>query len=100
MHKVTFYPLGNADSYLIELERGKKLLFDYANTRDPENESDRRIDLSAELRTTLEAASRNDLDVVAFTHGDDDHIHGSTEFFYLEHAEKYRSDDRIRIGEL
>jgi hypothetical protein len=100
MHKLTFYPLGNADSCLIELEKGKMLLFDYANLRDPENEADPRIDLSAELHNTLEAAKRDYLDVVAFTHGDDDHIHGSTEFFHLEHADKYQGDGRIKIREL
>ena len=100
MHTVTFYPLGNADSYLIELEKGKKLLFDFANKRDPEDKSDRRIDLAAELRSVLESADRDEFDVVAFTHADDDHIHGASEFFYLEHAEKYQSDERIKIGEL
>ena len=54
MHKLNFYPLGNADTCLMELEKGRMLLFDYANVRDPENESDRRIDLSTELRNTLE----------------------------------------------
>ena len=100
MHKLNFYPLGNADSCLIELESGKMLLFDYANLRDPENESDLRIDLSAELHNTLEAAKRDYLDVVAITHGDDDHIHGATQFFHLDHAEKYQGEGRIKIQEL
>jgi len=100
MHKLNFYPLGNADTCLIELEKGKMLLFDYANVRDPENESDLRIDLATDLRNTLQAAKRDYLDVVAFTHGDDDHIHGATEFFYLDHAEKYQDDERIKIKEL
>lgn len=100
MHTATFYPIGNADTCLIELEKGKKLLFDYANMRDPDDESDKRIDVASELKSVLEAASRDYLDVVAFTHCDDDHIHGSSEFFYLEHAEKYQSEDRIKINEL
>jgi len=100
MHTLTFYPLGNADSCLIQLEKGKKLLFDYANKRDPEDNSDRRIDLAEELRNTLETANRNYLDVVAFTHGDDDHVHGASDFFFLEHAEKYQSGERIKISEL
>ncbi len=100
MHKLNFYPSGNADTCLIELESGKMLLFDYANMRDRENESDLRIDLSTELHNALEAAKRDYLDVVAFTHGDDDHIHGSTEFFHLEHADKYQGDGRIKIREL
>src|SRR4051794_11680636 len=100
MHKATFYPLGNAHTCLIELEKGRWLLFDYANVRDPNNESDLRVDLATELRNTLEAARRDYIDVVAFTHGDDDHIHGAPEFFHLEHAEKYQGDGRIKIQEL
>jgi hypothetical protein len=100
MHKATFFPLGNADSYLIELQQGKKILFDYANLRDPEDESDRRADLAVELREVLEAADRDYLDVVAFTHADDDHIHGAGEFFHLDHADKYQSNGRIKINEL
>ncbi len=100
MHKLNFYPLGNADTCLIELEKGKMLLFDYANLRDPDNDSDLRIDLETELRNTLEAAKRDYLDVVAFTHGDDDHIHGAPEFFHLEHADKYQGEGRVKIREL
>ena len=74
--------------------------FDYANMRDPDDDSDKRIDLASELKSVLEAAKRDYLHVVAFTHCDDDHIHGSSEFFYLEHADKYQSEDRIKINEL
>lgn len=49
MHKITFYPLGNADTCKIDLECGKKLLFDYANTRNPDNEDDSRVDLESVL---------------------------------------------------
>lgn len=100
MHKLNFYPSGNADTCLVELESGKMLLFDYANMRDPADESDKRIDLATELRNTLETANRDYLDVVALTHGDDDHIHGAPEFFHLEHAEKYQGKGRIKIREL
>jgi hypothetical protein len=100
MHTATFYPIGNADTCLIELEQGKKLLFDFANMRDPEDDSDKRMDVGSELKSVLETAKRDYLDVVAFTHCDDDHIHGSTEFFFLEHAEKYQSEGRIKINEL
>ncbi|MGA1824395.1 MAG: hypothetical protein ACMUIP_06990 [bacterium] len=96
MHKVTFYPLGNADCCLIELNNGQKLLFDYADTRNKEDDKDTRIDLPVKLREVV----NNEFNVVAFTHVDDDHIHGSTDFFYLEHAKKYQSEDRIKIKEL
>jgi len=100
MHKMTFYPLGKADCCKIDLANGKKLLFDYADMRDDEDEKDLRIDLSKVLKDDLKDAKRYDFDVVAFTHADDDHIHGFSEFFYLEHAKKYQDEDRIKIKDL
>lgn len=99
MHTITFYPLGNADTCLVELEGGKKLLFDYANMRGGKD-GDLRSDLPKELRSKLKKADRDSFDVVAFTHGDDDHIHGSTEFFYLKHSKNHQGKDRIGIDEL
>jgi hypothetical protein len=100
MHKLTFFPLGNADCCRIDLENGRKILLDYAATRDPDNGEDRRCDLSTLIREDLDQSERNNLDVVAFTHLDEDHYKGASEFFYLEHATKYQSEERVRIVEL
>ena len=93
---MTFFPLGNADCCRIDLECGKKILFDFAATRDPEDKDDVRCDLFKELRDDL--GERKYFDVVAFSHLDIDHFKGTTEFFYLEHAEKYQGDDRIKMN--
>lgn len=100
MHKLTFFPLGNADSCLIALENGKRVLFDYDHCRDETDKGDLRIDLAQRLRDDLDSVERDYYDAVAFTHADDDHIHGAPDFFYLEHAAKYQGDDRIKINEL
>lgn len=100
MHKLTLYPLGNADCYRIDLANGSKLLFDYANVRNSEDDADRRIDLANALRDDLRASKRSSFDVVTFTHGDDDHVHGASEFFYLEHSPKYQTSERVRIDDL
>jgi hypothetical protein len=100
MHKLTCFPLGNADTCRIDLENGKKILFDFAHWRDAEDENDLRIDLANSIRDDLDNFKRDNFDVVAFTHADDDHIHGATEFFHLEHAAKYQGDDRIKIDTL
>lgn len=100
MPKLTFYPLGNADCCRMDLDNGKKLLFDYADTRCKDDKDDKRVDLPGELRKDLNAARRKNYNVVAFSHLDNDHICGSSEFFYLEHDSKYQSDDRIRIDEM
>ena len=100
MHKLTFFPLGNADTCLLDLECGKKMLFDFAHWEEAEDGNDLRIDLAAALRDDLENDERDSFDVVAFTHLDDDHIHGASDFFYLEHAKKYQAEERIKIKEL
>ena len=100
MHKMTFHPIGNAESIQIDLDNGQKILFDYADQRDPDNPDDLRIDLGKTLKDDLRNAKRDYFDVVAFTHLDDDHIQGATDFFYLEHATKYQGEGRIRIETL
>lgn len=97
MPKLTFYPLGNADSTLIDLTNGEKILFDYANRRNPDDKDDKRADLPAELRKDL--GTRDYYDVVAFTHLDQDHYDGMTDFFFLEHDKAYQGkvDGKPRI---
>lgn len=98
--RLTFHPLGNADCTRFDLADGKKMLIDYADMRNHNDQWDRRIDLPAELRADLRAAKRDNYDVVCFTHLDDDHCCGSGDFFWLEHAVKYQGSDRIKIKEL
>jgi hypothetical protein len=100
MPRLTFYPLGNADTCLIDLVNGKKVLFDYADMRCRENEDDKRIDLPAVLRKDLKDAKRSSYDVLAVTHLDNDHTCRADEFFYLDHARKYQDGDRAKIGTL
>ena len=100
MPKITFYPLGNADSCLLDLKSGQKLLFDYGNQRNPDEDKDRRCDLEAELRKNLKAAKRDYFDLVAFTHLDRDHYERATQFFHLWHAKKYQTEGRIKINQL
>jgi len=100
MPQLTFYPLGNADTCLIDLANGRKLLFDYADERNPDDEDDKRIDLPKTLRDDLKAAKREFYDVVAVTHLDDDHTRKADEFFYLDHADKYKQGTRTKITEL
>lgn len=100
MPTLTFFPLGNADSCLIDLASGEKLLLDYGHQGNPEDDKDVRCDLPALLRLHLKKAKRDFFDVVAFSHLDKDHYERATEFFYLEHAQKYQSGDRIKITTL
>ena len=100
MPKLTFYPLGNADSCLMDLENNKKLLFDYADMRCKDDKDDKRVDLPKLLRDDLKANRRDYYEVVSISHLDTDHFKGFSEFFHLEHDSKYQDDDRIKIKEL
>lgn len=99
-HKITFYPEGNADTCLVESDSGGMLLFDFADRDNPDDPENLKFNLTSELREKLEASGRTGFDVVAFTHLDDDHIDGATEFFSLWHASKYQGEGRAEIGEL
>ena len=48
--KITFYPLGNADTALIRLADNRIILVDFADMRDPSDKADKRIDLAAEVK--------------------------------------------------
>ncbi len=104
MHKLHFFPLGNADSILLEVNAGEAnealILFDYAHMRNADDESDKRCDLEGLLRSKLVAKKRTAFDVVAFSHLDDDHIHKAGEFFYFRHSSALQSDSRFKIDEL
>src|ERR1700758_5096603 len=100
MHKVNFFPIGNADCCRIDLENGKKILFDYAQMRNAEDPTDKRIDLAQELREDLQDNRRDGYDVVAFTHLDNDHICGANDFFWFQHAGKYQGEGRAKIQTL
>lgn len=97
MAKITFHPLGNADCARIDLDNGRKLLVDYANTH---RTGDKYIDLPTALREDLRKADRKDYDVVVFSHLDRDHCEGAGEFFWFRHSTARQSVDRIRMTQM
>lgn len=99
-HQVIFYPVGNGDTTQIILAGGRRILFDFCHREKSEDKDTPEIDLKKRLKDDLTAVDRDYFDVVAFTHADNDHIQGSTDFFELEHAARYKGDGRIKINEL
>jgi len=95
-HKLTFYPIGNADTTLIKLENDQSILIDYAHMLCEDDPNDKRINLPE----VLNKAEEGDFDIVCFTHADNDHICRFSEYFYLEHAALYQSGERKKIKEL
>lgn len=101
MTQISFYPIGNADTSLVELNDGRRMLIDFANTKDRNsNNKDKKCDLTKLLREDLEGADFDSYHIVAFTHLDDDHCRKAPEYFWLEHAAKYQSKDRKKIDTL
>lgn len=100
VHQIKFYPVGNGDTTQIIMASGKRILFDFCHRSCAEEEDTPESNLKSVLKAELDAAKKDHFDVVAFTHADLDHIRGSTEFFWLDHAKIYHGDDRIKIKEL
>ncbi len=100
MHKIKFYPVGNGDTSQIVLENGKRILLDYRHVKSSEDNKGPEINLCQTLRDELADDDRDYFDVVAFTHGDKDHIENSTEFFWFEYKKEFQGGDRIKINEL
>lgn len=98
MHTVTFYPVGNGDTSLINLNNGKQILFDFRQNSKSTDENMPEYDVSKALDDEL--GDKTSFETVAFTHADKDHIEGSTGYFYLEYAKKYQGEGRKKIDEL
>ena len=96
--KARFFPIGNADTCVID-SGGGKFVFDFASPT-PQGRDDRRMDLAKTLRSELKEEKRDSFDVVSFSHLDADHFAGASEFFYLKHAKKYQGPDRFHINEM
>lgn len=99
MPSIRFYPLGNADCTRIDLADGRQVLVDFGR-QSSDRPDDKRIDLAQTLRDDLDADGREGYAVVAFTHVDDDHIHGIGSFFRFEHDRTRQGADRARIETL
>lgn len=100
MHKLTTYPLGNADCIQIQLDNGTRILFDYGNQHNPDDKDDLRCDLEKEIRDSLEEDDSDCFEVVAFTHLDGDHTQRASELFEFKFAKSLQGEDRIKIKTL
>jgi hypothetical protein len=100
MAKVIFYPLGNADCCLMHLNNEMMFVFDYADMHDPEDRADKRLPLAKHFKEDIGWPKRKYVDVLAFTHGDNDHVKQASELFWLNHAVKYQGEDRVKFKQM
>ena len=100
MRDIIFYPIGNGETCLFRLDGGYRIAFDFADLHDPNDPKDKRMPLAANFKKDMGWPERKSLNVLAITHGDNDHVKGISDTFWLEHAKKYQSDDRIKFDVL
>lgn len=74
--KIDFFPVGNGDMTLIELDSGRKVMIDLNMAADDPN--DETPDVAAQLRERLERDSKERLyvDALLVSHPDKDHLRG------------------------
>lgn len=100
---ITFFPVGNGDMTLIELESGRRVLIDVnirAAADDPDGEEP---DVAAALRKRLTRDDDGRLYVDAFllSHPDQDHCLGLRNHFHLGPPGNWsKDDDKILIREM
>lgn len=95
---ITFFPVGNGDMALIQLESGRTILVDI-NIRQPDDEI---RDVAADLRERL---ARNDegrpyVDAMLLTHPDQDHCRGLVEHFHLGPTAEYEEPEEDEAGKI
>jgi len=101
--KILFFPVGNGDMTLIELETGQQILMDMRIRAAAEDASDSTPDVTAELRKRLrtDGLGRAFVDVLILTHLHEDHCLGLQRHFHLGPPSDYQaSDNKILIQEI
>jgi len=85
--KVTFFPVGNGDMTLIELDSGRKILIDINIRKPAEGIPDVATDLRDRLKT--DEKGRPYVDVMVLSHPDQDHCRGLEEHFHMGPLDDY-----------
>jgi hypothetical protein len=101
--KLRFFPVGNGDMTLIQLESGRLILIDMNIRKAADDPDDPTPDVAKELRGLLsrDAKGRLFVDAVLVSHPDKDHCSGLTRHFHLGAPDDWsKTADKIFIREL
>ena len=101
--RLTFFPVGNGDMTLIQLESGQRILIDVKIRASADDQNDDTPDVAQQLRRRLSRDNWGRLFVDAFllSHPDQDHCTGLASHFHLGPADAWsKSADKIFIREL
>lgn len=101
--KIAFFPVGNGDMTLLQLESGRKVLVDINIRAAADDPEDKTADVAKMLRERLTRDAKGRLYVDAFllSHPDKDHCTGLRTHFHLgPPAEWSKAADKIFIREM
>ena len=101
--KISFFPVGNGDMTLIELESGRKILIDVNVRAAADDADDDTPDVMAMLRDRLtrDADGRLYVDVFLLSHPDKDHCTGLKKHFHLGAPGDWsKTADKIFVREI
>jgi len=101
--RISFFPVGNGDMTLIELESGRNILIDLNIRAAADDPDDDTPDVAAKLRERLklDAKKRLYVDALLISHPDKDHCTGLNKHFHLGPPDEWsKTDDKIFIREL
>ena len=99
--QITFFPVGDGDMTLIELDSGRTILIDM-NIRSAADDPDEEArDVAGDLKDRLKSdgANRPYVDALLLSHPDQDHCRGLQKHFHLGKPEDYRQG-KILIREV
>jgi len=100
---LVFFPVGNGDMTLIELESGRTILIDINIRVSADDPNEPVPDVVSMLRQRLQRDKQGRLyvDVFLLTHPDQDHCRGLVRHFHLGAPDTYsKSEDKIFIREI
>lgn len=101
--RITFFPVGNGDMTLIELESDRQILIDVNIRGAADDPDDDTFDVAGELRKRLkkDEQGRTYVDAFLLSHPDQDHCRGLRNHFHLGKPEDWvKTDNKILINEI
>ena len=91
MHSITFFPVNNADTIL--LQAGCSILTDINYRKNAQDDTnDDAYEIGDDIRKTL---SENTLDIFINTHPDKDHVSGFADLFYTGNPSNWSKDSEL-----